>query len=207
MIAAIVLAAGLSRRMGRFKLLLPWGATTVLGQVVATLKAAGVGQIIVVTGHRADEIAAEVEGSGARTVVNPDYASGEMLSSIRAGIRALIPPGQQEAQDLPRAALLCLGDQPQMEAVTVQRVLETAGALGWNTTVIPSYRMRAGHPILLPRGLWPEILDCPDTLRTVLAAHRDQTHYLDVDTPTVLADLDTPEDYAAGHRQQDAGSR
>ena len=89
----------------------------------------------------------------------------------------------------------------------MQRVLETAGRLGWNTTVIPSYRMRAGHPILLPRGLWPEILNCSDTLRTVLAAHRDQTHYLDVDTPTVLADLDTPEDYAAGNWQQNAGSR
>ena len=67
--------------------------------------------------------------------------------------------------------------------------------------VIPSYRMRAGHPILLPRPFWPEVLRSGDTLRDVLAAHRAETRFLDVDTPTILADLDTPEDYEA---EQDA---
>ena len=207
MIAAIVLAAGLSRRMGRFKLLLPWGATTVLGQVVATLKAAGVGQIIVVTGHRADEIAAELAGSGARTVVNPDYASGEMLSSIRAGIPRAHPagPARSAGAATRRAAL------PGRPAADGGR--HGAACAGGGRRIRLEHD---GHP-QLPDARGPpdpaaaralaEILDCPDTLRTVLAAHRDQTHYLDVDTPTVLADLDTPEDYAAGNWQQNAGSR
>ena len=195
MITAIVLAAGLSRRMGRFKLLLPWGVRTVIGQVVAALEEAGVGQIVVVTGNRAGEVAAALAGTPARPVFNPGYETGEMLSSIQAGLREL---SQASEQRRPTAALLCLGDQPHMEAATVRAVLAAGEADGWERIVIPSYRMRAGHPILLPGWLWPEVLGCIGTLRDVMVAHRDRTRYLVVDTPTVLADLDTPEDYAAG---------
>jgi molybdenum cofactor cytidylyltransferase len=209
MTAAIVLAAGLSRRMGRFKLTLPWGDRTVIGQVVATLEAAGVDEIIVVTGHRADEVAAALAGTTAHPVHNPDYTAGEMFSSIRTGLRALAtrrglkpPPQADESRLKPAesapAALLCLGDQPQMQATTVRTVLSAGEADGWERIVIPSYRMRAGHPILLPTWLWSEILACAGTLRDVMAAHRDRTRFLVVDTPTILADLDTPEDYEAG---------
>jgi molybdenum cofactor cytidylyltransferase len=224
--AAIVLAAGLSRRMGCFKLTLPWGGRTVIGQVVATLEAAGVGEIIVVTGHRADEVAAALGGTTAHLVHNPDYAAGEMLSSIKIGVRAVaevrrgldaarddadaparpgLKPPASRSTDESRlkpagsecAALLCLGDQPQMQAATVKVVLAAGEADGWQEIVIPSYRMRAGHPILLPCWLWPEIQACASTLRDVMAAQRDRTRFLIVDTPTVLADLDTPEDYTA----------
>jgi molybdenum cofactor cytidylyltransferase len=181
----------------------------VIGQVVATLEAAGVAEIIVVTGHRADEVAAALADTTAHAVHNPDYAAGEMLSSIQAGLRALgaqrglKPPPQagesrlQPAENAP-AALLCLGDQPQMRTATVQVVLAAGAADGWSRIIIPSYRMRAGHPILLPNWLWPEILGCTGTLRDVMAAHRERTRFLVVDTPTILADLDTPEDYEAG---------
>ena len=215
MTAAIILAAGLSSRMGRFKLTLPWGDHTVIDQVVATLEAAGVDEIIVVTGHRADEVAATLAGTSAHCVQNPDYASGEMLSSIQVGVRAaarrgLKPPPQagesrlKPAENAP-AALLCLGDQPQMQATTVQAVLAAGAADGWQQIIIPSYRMRAGHPILLPDWLWPEILDCAGILRDLMAAHRERTRFLIVDTPTILADLDTPEDYAAANVIRDRG--
>jgi len=210
MIAAVILAAGLSRRMGRFKLTLPWGDRTVIGQVVATLEAAGVEEIVAVTGHRTDEVIAALAGTTARVIFNPDYASGEMLRSIQAGLRAaedrqgLKPPAQasesrlKPAADPPMpAALLCLGDQPQMTAATVRAVIAAGAEDGWGRIVVPSYRMRAGHPILLPRWVWPAILSCTGTLRDVMAAHRAQTRFLAVDTPTVLADLDTPEDYGA----------
>ncbi len=220
MITAIVLAAGLSRRMGRFKLTLPWGETTVIGQVMATLQAAGVSEIVTVTGHRADDILAALGPNITHIVFNPHYAAGEMLSSIQAGLVMLskgealqgdsVPldgistdaAGRDEtnfgrsASPLPgAAALLCLGDQPQMKIATVQAVLTAGAEDGWARIVIPSYRMRAGHPILLPAWLWPEILACTGTLRDIMAAHRDRTRYLVVDTPSVLADLDTPEDY------------
>jgi molybdenum cofactor cytidylyltransferase len=190
MTAAIVLAAGLSRRMGWFKLTLPWGDRAVISQVIATLETAGIDKIVVVAGHRADEITQALAGMTVRIIFNPDYASGEMLSSIQAGLRAL----DAEVD----AALLCLGDQPQMMIDTIRAVVAAGAQSGWGQIVIPSYRMRAGHPILLPYYLWPEILDCTGTLRDVMAAHRDRTHFLVVDTSTILADLDTPEDYAAG---------
>jgi molybdenum cofactor cytidylyltransferase len=227
MIPAIGLAAGLSRRMGRFKLTLPWGASTVIGQVVATLNAAGVTEIVAVTGHRADEVAAALAGTGAKLVFNPDYATGEMLSSIQAGLRAVVSASGDRGRSnvgeacLRRlnaesaqadfaevaavstagnqAILLCLGDQPQMEVATVQAVLTAGAATGWQRIIRPSYRMRAGHPIILPSAVWPDILTTGGTLREVLTAHRAITDYLVVDTPTVLADLDTPEEYAAGN--------
>lgn len=186
--------------MGRFKLTLPWGATessrTVIGQVVATVAAAGPGEIVVITGHRAAEVEAALAETAARCVPNPDYATGEMLASIQVGLAAL--------SDRSAAALLCLGDQPQMAVATALAILAAGQAAGWQTVVIPSYQMRAGHPILLPRWLWGEILTCRSALRDVLAAHRAQTEYLMVQTPTVLADLDTPEDYAASNVKRDA---
>jgi len=181
--------------MGRFKLTLPWGERTVVGQVVATLEAAGLAEIVIVTGHRADEVSAALAGTSARCVHNAGYASGEMLGSIQTGLAAM-------AANI-KAALICLGDQPQMEADTVRAVLAAGEAAGWAKIVIPSYQMRAGHPILLPRWLWPEILACQGTLRDVLAAHRDQSEYLTVQTPSILADLDTPDDYAAGNGKRE----
>ncbi|MGC8781231.1 MAG: nucleotidyltransferase family protein [Anaerolineae bacterium] len=186
--AALVLAAGFSRRMGCFKLTLPWGDRTVIGQVVATLTAAGLQEIVVVTGHRAEEVVAALAGTDVRFVPNPAYAAGEMLSSVQVGLAGL-------STDCP-AALLCLGDQPQMEAATVRAIIAAGRTAGWQKIVIPSYRMRAGHPILLPRWLWGEVLACQSTLRDVLAGRRSETIFLAVETPTVLADLDTPEDYA-----------
>ncbi len=206
--------------MGRFKLTLPWGAMTVIGQVLLTLDAAGITEIIVVTGNRQAEVAAAAQATGvsARLVHNPDYASGEMLSSIQVGLAALTAEGRSASKDaelrtrqlrspassdagsaaamsLHPAVLLCLGDQPQMQVTTVQALLAAGAASGWQHVVIPSYNLRAGHPILLPRRLWPAILAATDNLRRVLADHRAMVEYLTLHTPSILADLDTPEDY------------
>jgi molybdenum cofactor cytidylyltransferase len=114
----------------------------------------------------------------------------------------LKPPPQADESRLKGAeaapaTLLCLGDQPQMQVATVQAVLSASSVDDRAQIVVPSYRMRAGHPILLPNWLWPEILDCTSTLRDVMTAHLGRTHFLVVDTTTILADLDTPEDYEA----------
>jgi molybdenum cofactor cytidylyltransferase len=195
MISAIVPAAGLSSRMGGPlpKPLLPWGASTVIGTVVSTLLAAGVAEVIVVTGHQGEAIAAALAGHAhaVRCVHNPAYASGEMLSSIQAGLAAANPASA--------GALLALADQPQMELVVVQQVLRAFDDSGAQALIIPSHALRRGHPILLPRWLWDEALALPagDTLRTVIQRHAAAIRYVEVDTPTVLADLDTPEQYAA----------
>src|SRR5512144_1165841 len=95
LITAIILAAGESRRMGRPKMLLPWGGSTVLQTVIAAFRTAGTEEILVVTGAGREQIESSI-GASAQTVFNPDFANGEMLSSIQAGLRAM-PPGASAA--------------------------------------------------------------------------------------------------------------
>jgi molybdenum cofactor cytidylyltransferase len=193
MTSAIVPAAGLSTRMGGAlpKPLLPWGASTVIGTVVSTLLAAGLAEVIVVTGHQREAVEAALAGSAARCVYNPAYAGGEMLSSIQAGLAAADPASA--------GALLALADQPQMQLAVVQQVLRAFEASGGQALVIPSHALRRGHPILLPRRLWDEVLALPagDTLRRAIQRHAAAIRYVEVDTASVLADLDTPEQYAS----------
>ena len=186
-IAAVILAAGQSRRMGQPKLLLPWGNTTVLGQALAVFAEAGIEEIVVVTGGTREQVEALV-GASARTVFNPEYAEGEMLSSIQVGLGALGPST--------RAALISLGDQPQVQKETVRAVCE-AYARSQSPLVVPSHHLRRGHPWLADRSVWPELLSLPagQTPREFLNAHAGLIHYVNIDTPTILEDLDTPEDY------------
>ena len=190
-VTAIVPAAGLSTRMGGdvSKPLLPWGKGTIIEQVVSTLFAAGVSDVLVVTGHRREAIEAALGAYPVRCVLNPAYANGEMLASLQAGLRAVSP---QQA-----GALLALADQPQMKPEVVTKVLRAFASGGSQAIVVPSYQMRRGHPILLPRWLWQEVLDLApgDSLRSVINRHAAAIRYLVVDTPSVLADLDTPEQY------------
>jgi molybdenum cofactor cytidylyltransferase len=189
----VVLAAGLSRRMGRPKLVLPWGETTVIGRVVRVLAAAGLEEMWIVTGGSRLEVEAALAAeavAGLRTVFNPAYAGGEMAASLKAGLAAL--PGGVDA------ALVVLGDQPQIRpevaAAVVAAYQGSRAAL-----VVPSYRMRRGHPWLIDRSLWGLVrgLGPGQSPRDLLNEHAASIRYLPVDTPSVLLDLDTPEDYQA----------
>lgn len=203
-VSALILAAGRSVRMGQPKMLLPWGETTVLGRVIDVLRNSGIEEILVVTGgarKRVEELAA---GYGIRVTHNAGFESGGMLSSLQCGLRALEPPpglpyflrnrgGRRAATE---GVLIVLGDQPQIEARSVRAVasrFEETGA----SLVVPSYRMRRGHPWLVARPLWAEIeaLSPPQTPRDFLNRHAAEIEYVDIDTPSILADLDTPEDY------------
>lgn len=189
-LAALILAAGQSKRMGQPKMLLPWGESTVLQTVIAAFRAADVDEIVVVTGALHDSITALVRDT-AHTVFNPEYASGEMLSSIQCGLCHLLA-------EAPKAegVLLGLGDQPQVQARSVEAVCAAFRQSGANL-VVPSFQKRRGHPWLVARPLWEALLalEPSQTPRDFLNAHADQIQYVDVDTPTILADLDTPEDY------------
>ncbi len=190
-ISVVVLAAGESLRMGRPKLILPWGDTTVLGQVVATFAAAGIKDILVVTGGGRMQLEAEVARLAGqypvRAIFNPGFAHGGMLSSIQAGLEAL-GPGV-------RAALIGLGDQPQVREETVRRIA-SAFVKTQSPLVIPSFQHRRGHPWLLARSLWPEILSLmpPATPSQFLSTHTGRIKYVLADE-NIWKDLDTPEDY------------
>jgi molybdenum cofactor cytidylyltransferase len=204
LISAILLAAGESRRMGQPKLLLPWGKTTVLGQVVSVF-AAGLStdsktdkrietddEILVITGGahtQIEELVAELAKKyPIRAIYNSEYARGGMLSSIQVGLATLGPE--------PRATLIGLGDQPQVREETVRRIC-AAFVQTESPLVIPSFENRRGHPWLASRSLWPEILALPTstTPRQFLNNHAGQVEYVEADE-SVLQDLDTPEDYS-----------
>src|SRR6266508_6897749 len=117
MIGAIILAAGESKRMGQPKMLLPWGKMTVLGQVLLTFQEAGIDDIVVITGGAHEAVEQIVKQHEARSVFNPRFAQGEMLSSLQLGLAA------QKSQV--QAALVGLGDQPQVQAGSVRLICET----------------------------------------------------------------------------------
>jgi molybdenum cofactor cytidylyltransferase len=188
MISAIILAAGLSKRMGSPKMVLPWGDDTVLGHVVRVFRSAGVEDVIVVSGGARAAVEEIAIRCGSRVVFNPAYASQGMLGSLQAGVAAL--PATAEA------ALIALGDQPQIQRRTIQSILDDYTRTG-APLIVPSYKMRRGHPWLLGRPLWKEFLGlhAPETPRDFLNKHSADIAYVVSASPTILQDLDTPEDY------------
>jgi molybdenum cofactor cytidylyltransferase len=143
-----------------------------------------------VTGGAQAEVKEALAGFPVRLVHNALYEKDEMLTSFQCGLRAM--------GDDCGAVLVCLGDQPQIENSVVLRILDlyrqTESGL-----IIPSFQMRRGHPWLLARTYWEEVLSMgsDQSLRDFLNRHQSEIQYLAVDTPAVLMDLDTPEDYRA----------
>ena len=194
MIAALVLAAGGSRRMGRPKMLLPLPGGTVLATVVSRLLAAPVDRIVVIVGHEAAAVRA---GAGlpddARVMVldNPDWPLG-LSSSLRRGLLAC-----PEAD----ALVVALGDQPGVDAEVVRRLVE-AWRQGARLAVPVQGRSgdgsasRAGHPVLFDRSLRGELLALTGDVGAREVLHRHWDEAARIDAPG-LPDLDTEEHYRA----------
>jgi molybdenum cofactor cytidylyltransferase len=190
-IAAIILAAGESTRMGRLKQLLPWGETTLLAWQAAQMRKAGATDVIVVLGHEADAIRAAVGDLDVRLVVNEAYQEGR-ASSLRCGADAV-------ADDV--AAVLILGvDQPRPAAVShalIARWQETKALL-----VIPSYGGRRGHPVLADGSLLAELRSVTEEelgLRAVTERHLKSTELVILQDQTISLDLNTPADYQSAY--------
>ncbi len=187
MIGAIVLAAGLSKRMGHNKLLLPFGSSTVIEMIVTEIMAAArLSDIVVITGHDRERIESTLARYPVRCAFNADYAQAEMIVSIQVGLRAL--------GNAVEAALIMLGDQPRVQRDIIQRVIDAHEP---TTLTVPSYQMKRGHPILLARSLWPRVLSLPQesTLRDVIQVSEDHIRYVVVENDSVLREMDMPEDY------------
>ncbi len=186
-IAAIVLAAGFSSRMGVFKPLLAFGERTVTGHVVAVLREAGVRHIHVVTGCQAELLALELAALGATPVHNAKFAEG-MFTSVQAGVASL-PAGIE-------GFLLLPVDVPLIRASTVRRVLDKAAATR-APIVHPTFRGERGHPPFIGRALFGEILesDGEGGLRAILARHEREAASVAVFDRGCLMDMDRPDDY------------
>lgn len=187
MISAVLLAAGESRRMGKFKQLLPFAGKTFIESSVDNLLASRIGEIIVVTGHRAEDVNRTLGDRCVRCVYNPDYRSG-MSGSIKRGVQAV--------SESAHAVMIALADQPQIGPDICDKVIE-AYEKSLAQIVVPTYRGRNGHPIILDLGLRAEILsiDANQGLRQVVHARPDRVSHVEIDSEDVLMDFDFPEDY------------
>jgi len=187
MTCAIVLAAGLSSRMGVQKLLLPFGGKTVIAHIVDQLLASTVSKVHLVVGHHAERISGELSGRAVSIVNNPNYKSG-MLSSVRCGLRNL--------PEKCRAVLVVLGDQPSITTELIDQMLQSFAATE-KSILVPLYKGKRGHPILFSSLYRDEILKRHGDvgLRGLLYGHSDDIFELAVSTASVLCDMDFPEDY------------
>lgn len=192
MISAIVLAAGESKRMGQPKMLLEWGESTVLGHVISAFQEAGIEDVLVITGGAYEQVEKIITQHGARSVFNDQFARGEMLSSLQLGI--------QNQSNAVQATLIGLGDQPQVQTGTVRLICERFQQRK-SRLIVPSFQKRRGHPWLVERSLWQELLEMksPQSPREFLNKHANEIAYVEVSTSSILADLDTPEDYQTSH--------
>lgn len=174
--------------MGAFKPLLPFGNKTVIECCIDSLTDVGVETIVVVLGHRADDLRAKL--AGVKFAVNPDPDS-EMGASIAAGVREL----PDEAQ----ATLIALADHPAVPAGVVSTIIGewTQGA----RIVIPTWQGRGGHPVLVDLSLKPELLNLAESggLRALFDSHRQAVRRLPVNSPFVARDMDTWDDYRTLH--------
>jgi molybdenum cofactor cytidylyltransferase len=185
MIAAIVLAAGQSRRMGTQKLLLPFAGQTVIAHLLDQIKQSHCEQILVVvsSNNLLHSVLLEKEVD---VVENPD-AFSDMLGSVRIGLQNLSVDCE--------AAIITPGDFPLIQTALINEMIAVFRAR--NQIVVPVYKEQRGHPLLVPRRYFHEVLTSYDNvgLRGLLQSHANDLCELKVDATGVLQDIDVPADY------------
>jgi molybdenum cofactor cytidylyltransferase len=192
-VAAIILAAGKSTRMGEAKQLLRLGDSTVLVQTIENVRRSRVDEIVLVLGSSAEAIRRQLPISlleGLKVVINPAYAQG-MATSLRAGLSAL------DAQV--DAALIVLADQPFVRPQTLSQIAQLAHQHRSSRAqiVIPSYHGVRGNPVLLDRSVFAEVMALQGDVgcRAIFSSHTERTLMLEVEDEGILLDIDSHEDY------------
>ncbi|HYO90797.1 MAG TPA: nucleotidyltransferase family protein [Pyrinomonadaceae bacterium] len=192
-IAAILLAAWQSRRMGAFKPLLPFGDATVAERCVSYLLEGGAERLVVVTGHRGEEVRRVLSHLPVKFAVNPE-AESEMGRSIARGV--------EELPDETEAILVALVDQPAVPPDVPRALIHE-----WRRTgarlLVPEHAGRGGHPVLLDASLRAELLslDGQGGLRALFDRHRQEVLRVRVESPYIARDMDTWDDYRALFRE------
>ena len=185
--------------MGELKALLPWQDTSLLEHQVASLKTAGVARTVVVLGHEAGKLEPLLrEFTEVQLAYNPEYRQGK-TTSIRVGLRSL--RGADGGPPQEDAVLILNVDQPRSPE-TIRRVMELhVRSVGEGDTpliTIPTYLGKGGHPVVLSTTLFPQLLAISEDtqgLKAVVRRHEGETQRVEVDSPEVLLDLNTPQDY------------
>lgn len=185
-IGALIVAAGMSSRMGEFKPMLSIGSISVAQRVIATLSQSGVSKIVMVTGYNATMLERHLSGNGIIFLRNEDYETTQMFDSVKIGLRYL--------QDKCDKILFTPVDVPLFTAKTVKTILDSGASLA-----CPMCEGKQGHPILIANSLIPEILnDCGEMgLKGAMDRCSIPLKRIDVDDPGTIHDADTPEDFSA----------
>ncbi len=185
-IGALIVAAGMSKRMGQFKPMLSIGSISVAQRVIANLQQAGIRKIVMVTGHNAPVLERHLAGNGVIFLRNEDYANTQMFDSVKIGLDYL--------RDKCDKILFTPVDVPLFTAGTVRQLLDSGAELG-----CPVCQGKQGHPILIAARLVPEILaDCGEQgLKGAMDRCSVPLLRMEVDDPGTIHDADTPEEYEA----------
>ena len=200
-VAALVLAAGASRRMGASnKLLAPVGGVPLVTHGVDAALAAGVAPLLVVTGHQHREVAAALAGRELRLVHNPDYRRG-LSTSLRAGIGAL---GAEVD-----AVLVCLADMPAVGAGHLRRLFEAFDPMRGRAICVPVFGGRRGNPVLWARRFFAAMreIDGDVGARSLMVRHAAMVREVAMDDDAVLRDVDTPRALVEAGRALAPGNR
>ena len=199
-ITGILLAAGLSTRMGAPKQLLPFGDSTIIETVVDNMLSSKFNDVIVVIGHCAEEIQSLLNESQIKVVYNPSYREG-MLTSAQVGIKSLNLTNDGNLEKSERsdhiAFSIMLVDQPFITSELIDTVIN-AYTHSEKGIVLPSYQYRRGHPVIFHHKYANDILALDadsDGVRSLYKTHNKDIHYVNVDTDAVLRDIDYRVDY------------
>jgi molybdenum cofactor cytidylyltransferase len=186
MLAAAILSAGESRRMGTPKALLPYRGSTFLEHLIEVTRHPRVGLTKIVLGAGAQLIRDTLHMDEASVVINNEWEKGQ-LSSIQAAVRSLAAAGTD-------GMILCPVDHPLVSANLVAHLIEQFDSTG-KLVVLPTYKGRRGHPLIFRASLYDELLQASATVgaRQVVWAHRDEVLEVATDEEGIILNLNDPE--------------
>ena len=193
-ISSIILAAGLSTRMGEPKQLLPFGNSTIIETVIDNLLGSKLNEVIVVVGHEAEKVRARIQHKPVKIVFNPDYQKG-MLTSAQYGVQSISASADAFAMTLVDLPLIT----PDLVNIVIDTYVQTEAGIS-----VPSYNYRRGHPVIFDRRYAAEILALEGDsggVRSLFQKYADDIHYVTVDTDRVLTDIDYRTDYEEALRK------
>jgi molybdenum cofactor cytidylyltransferase len=191
-ISVIIPAAGKSTRMGQPKLVLPFRSTTIIGQIINSISLSGIKDIIIVINPHniklKDHLEKLKETYPIRVINNLAMDEGNMLTSIQLGLRSV--------QKQCKAAMIALGDQPQIQPDTIKKIINEF-IQNKPMLIAPSYNFHRGHPWLISSPLFNEFLMIEPTssAREFLKKNSSMIHYVEIDNESILKDIDTPQEY------------
>ena len=187
MVSAILLAAGESRRMGKPKQLMPFGKSTILEQAIDNLLSSKISEVIVVLGHRAEEMIKTIATRPVKIAINPIYHQG-MSTSIVTGLSLI--------DDRTQAVMLVLADQPLVDSKTINRLIEEFCKHN-KGIIVPVYQGRKGHPVIFSIKYKKELLGLTGDIggKQIINQHPDDILKLAVEAESINIDIDNMNDY------------